>query len=167
VATRTRRRWRVGGMIGPADVHALQTRVHDYASALQVTVDRLAASAAPLPLDNSKWSIQSWGDLAGRVSSFESESTNAVNPFAHIYAGSTYERGRQLITELDAWRDELARRAAAVPPSPNMPPVPVPAPVDVPRAEVSLFESMGSGVLMLAVLYLLSQWHGGERAAHG
>jgi len=150
-------------MIGPADIRALQTRVRDYRSSLQVTVDRLAMAGAPLPLDNSKWSIQAWGDIVGRSTTFEGESTNEVNPFAHIYAGSTYERGRQLVTELDAWRDELARRAGALPPT--APKVPVPDPVDVPKAEVSLFEGIGSAALVLVALFFLSQWHpGGSRS---
>ena len=165
MATRTRRRWHVSGMVGPADIRALQTRVHDYRSALQVTVDRLATSGAPLPMDNSKWSIQSWADIIGRATHFEGESTNEINPFAHIYAGSTYERGRQLVTELDAWRDQLASRAAAMPPSSTMPKVPVPDPIEVPKADVSLFEGIGSGMLMLVGLFLLSQWHSSSREA--
>lgn len=132
------------GLVGPEDVKALQTRVHDYQAALQVSVDRLAQAGTPLPLDGSKWSIQAWGDLAGRCSYFETESTNAANPFAYLYAGSAYERGRQLIIELDAWRDELAARKAPM----------VPAPVEVPHSDLGI--AGGLGFALAAVVAILA-----------
>jgi hypothetical protein len=145
-ARRTVRRWRsVVGMVGPDDVKALQARVHDYRAGLQASIDLMAKAGNPLPIDSSKYSIQAWGDEVGRCESFELESTNVVNPFAHLYAGSAYDRGRTLIAELDEWRDELERRKA-----PN-----VPAPVPVPHSDLGLAGALGlSGLAILALVAL-------------
>ncbi len=156
-AARTVRTWGlprpvVVGLVGPDDVKALQTRVHDYQAALQVSVDALAKAGKPLASDNSQFSIQSWGDIAGRVSTFEGESTNAINPAAYIFAGSAYERGRQLIDELDSWRDHIAGLAKQVPET-STTKVPVPDPVPVPHSDIGL--GGGIGIALVAVVAIL------------
>ena len=145
------RRWTprttVVGLVGPDDVKALQRRVHDYRASIQVSIDAAAKAGKPLALDGSQFSIQAWGDVVGRCSTFEDESTNAANPFAYLYAGATYERGRQLIIELDRWRDHLESVQA-----PN-----VPAPVEVPHSDVGLAGGIGFGLAALVAILILRE----------
>jgi hypothetical protein len=133
--------------VGPNDVKTLQTKVHDYRAALQTSVDALATTGRPLAADNTRWSIQSWGDLVGRASSYEDESTSAINPMAYLYAGAQYDRGRDLIVELDAWRDELASLNA-----PN-----VPAAVPVPNSDLGLAGGIGFGLAAIVAILALRE----------
>ena len=145
-AARTHRRWtRVVGIVTPTDVKTLQTKVRDYHAQLQASVDRAAGTASALPLAGD-FSVAAWGDLAGRVSRFLDESTSEVNPLAYVHAGSAYDEGRDLVTELDRWRDELARRGAPA----------VPAAMPIPKTELGLGEGLGLAAVLLAALFL---WH--------
>jgi hypothetical protein len=145
-AARTHRRWTtIVGIVTPTDVKTLQTKVRDYHAQLQASVDRAAGTPAALPLEGD-FSAAAWGDLSGRVSQFLDESSSEVNPLAYVHAGSAYDEGRDLVTELDRWRDALADRKA-----PGVPPA-----MPVPRTELGLGESLGLGVMLLAALFL---WH--------
>jgi hypothetical protein len=147
-AQRTERRWKTDvGLVGPDDVKALQAKVHDYRNALQASVDAVAAAGNPLPHDQSKFSIQAWADLVGRCVGFEGETTSGYNPFAYLYAGSAYDRGRELIVELDAFRDELANRQA-----PN-----VPAPMPVPHSELGIAGGIGFALAALVAILALRE----------
>ena len=142
--SRTVRTWKKYdvGLVGPDDVRALQTRLQSYRDAIQMAVGPMKP---PLATDGSKWSEQAWTDLSSRVQTFiEDESTNPLNPMAYLYAGSTYERGRQLLAELDSWRD-FADNAGAK----N-----VPAPVPVPHADIGL--AGGIGFALAAVVAILA-----------
>jgi hypothetical protein len=146
----TQRRWTVEvGLVGPNDVKVLQTKVHDYREGLQVAVNAVAAAGDPLPHDGGKFSIQAWGDLTGRAVEFEGESTSDLNPLAYLYAGTAYDRGRELIEELDAWRDELARKKA-----PN-----VPAPVAVPHSDLGIAGGIGFALAALVAILALRELH--------
>ena len=150
MARGTVRRWNVVvGLVGPDDVKTLQTKVHDYRSALQASVDAAAGTPAALPTDGSKWSIQAWGDLVGRCVEFEGRSTNWVNPFSHLYAGAAYDEGRSLITELDAWRDELETRKAPK----------VPAPVPIPQTDLGLAGGIGLALAAVVAILALRELH--------
>lgn len=129
------------GLVGPDDVKTLQTKVHDYRASLQASVDAAAGTPAALPL-TGVWSIASWGDVVGRCTQFENESTSG--PLAYLYAGSAYDRGRELITELDKWRDQLATHNA-----PN-----VPAAVPVPSSDLGL--AGGIGMVLVAVVVFMA-----------
>jgi hypothetical protein len=142
---RTTRRWTTVGLVGPSDVRDLQKRLHDYRAALQASIDALAQQGAPLPADNSAYSIQAWGDLVERCERYESEPESDWSPLAYLYAGGAYDRGRALIAELDRWRDELARRRAPR----------VPAPVPVPRSELSLAGGIGLALAAFFAMMLL------------
>lgn len=147
---RTERRWRtVVGLVGPNDVKTLQTKVHDYRSALQVSVDAMAKAGNPLPHDQSQFSIQAWGDLVGRCTQFEDESTNTINPLAYILAGSAYDRGRELIADLDTWRDHLAAQKAPQ----------VPAPVAVPNSDLGIAGGLGFALAALVAIMVLRELH--------
>lgn len=147
---RTQRTWRtVVGLVGPNDVKALQTKVHDYRAALQVSVDAAAKAGNPLPLDQSQFSIQAWGDLVGRCSDFENESTSEINPMAYILAGSQYDRGRELIQDLDTFRDHLAAQKA-----PN-----VPAPVAVPNSDLGFAGGLGFALAAIVAIMVLRELH--------
>jgi hypothetical protein len=135
------------GLVGPNDVKTLQTRVHDYVAGLQAAIDRLAAGGNPIPIDSSKYSIQQWGNLVGRATEFEQESTSPYNPMAYVYAGAAYERGRQLIIELDGWQEELARRNA-----PSLPP-----PVEVPHTDLGLTGGIGFALAAIVAILVLRE----------
>ena len=140
----THRVWNyVVGMVGPADVRDLQTRVRSYFSALEQSV---AAVKPPLPLDQSAFSGQAWVRMSERVGVFLNESVDSDwNPIAYIYAGATYERGRQIIDDLDKWRDQLATLKA-----PN-----VPAPLPVPNSDIGLAGGIGIVAAAIVVFMLL------------
>lgn len=147
---RTQRRWTAEtlvGLVGPNDVKTLQTKIHDYRAALQVSVDAMAKAGNPLPHDQSQFSIQAWGDLVGRCVQFEDESTNALNPLAYLLSGSAYERGRELLTDLDAWRDHLAAQKA---PS-------VPAPVAVPGSDLGIAGGLGFALAAIVAILVLHE----------
>lgn len=133
------------GLVGPDDVRTLQTKVHDYRVALQASVDRAAGTPAALPLSGAG-SIADWADLVGRCSSFESESESG--PLAYLYAGSAYDRGRELISELDKWRDTLDARKA-----PN-----VPSPIPVPHSDVGLAGGIGMVLAAVVVFMVLREF---------
>ena len=148
MAVRTSRRWRaVVGLVGPADVRMLQTKVHDYRASLQTSVDAGGTSGKGLPLDNSKHSIQAWGDLVARCVAFESESANDYNPLAYILAGSAYDRGRQLIDELDGFRDALVALKV-----PN-----VPDAVPVPHSDLGIAGGLGFALAAVVAIFLLRE----------
>lgn len=148
-----RRTWHahaVVGLVGPNDVVDIQRRVDDYRGAIQAAVDGLATAGTPLSHDSGRWSIQAWADVSGRATAFVGESHSVVNPGTYLFAGGDYERGRQLIIELDAWRDELAKRNA-----PNLP-----APAPVPNSDVDILGKVGEiaeGLIVLAGLYLVAK----------
>lgn len=128
-------------MVGPSDVRDLQVRIRPYFSALEDAVGKLKP---PLALDQSQWSGQAWVQLSERVGRFlNEEHTSDWNPLAYLDAGASYERGRQVLTDLDAWRDELARRGA-----PN-----VPAAIAVPHADIGPIG--GLGFILAAVVAIL------------
>jgi hypothetical protein len=133
-------------MVGPNDVADLQTKVHDYRASLQAVIDQAAGTPVAVPLQGP-FSIAQWGDLVGRCVSFETESTSWVNPLNLFYAGSAYDRGRELIAELDKWRDELERRKV-----PN-----VPLPLPVPYSDIGLGSALGIGLGLVAAILLLHE----------
>ncbi len=143
----TVRRWNnahLVGLVGPNDVKELQTKVHDYRAGIQASIDRAAGTPAALPLQGP-FNIASWGDVVGRCVIFESESASSYNPMAYLYAGAAYDRGRELITELDKWRDALAQKGA-----PN-----VPEPLPVPNSDFGIAGGLGlalAGVIAILVL---------------
>jgi len=137
---RTRRTWRVVGIVTPDDVKAMQSKVATYQATLQGVVDALTKAGKPLVTDQSQWSASAWSDLGTRVAAFQARTQEAWNPIDYLSSGSLYEQGRALITEQDGWRDELARRNA-----PNVPP-----PLAVPKSDLGL----AGGVSLLALAAL-------------
>jgi hypothetical protein len=148
VARRTQRRWRtVVGLVGPTDVAALQQRVAHYRQMLEDSIAAAAKAGTQLPTDSSQYSQKAWVDQVARASAFEQESTSNINPFAYLYAGAAYDRGRVLIQELDGWRDELARLKA-----PN-----VPAPIPVPQSDLGIAGGMGFALAALVAILALRE----------
>src|SRR5271170_7954886 len=145
----TVRQWHtaVVGLVGPDDVSALQSKVRAYHEQLLVALDNLNTAwatgpqktGAPLPT-TGKFTAATWDDLSSRVATFVAESSNELNPMAYLYAGSAYDRGRGLVTELDTWRDELASLGASG----------VPVAMPVPASDLGI--TGGIGMLALAVL---------------
>lgn len=133
-------------MVGPADVKDLQTKVHDYRTSLQASVDKAAGTGAALPL-TGPYNVGDWGNLVGRCVQFESEGQSDLNPLNYLLAGSAYDRGRALIGELDSWRDELARKSA-----PN-----VPAPLPVPNSQVDMVSAIGWGLAAIVAILVLRE----------
>lgn len=127
---------------------ALRTRVHDYRVSLQASIDRAAESGHPISIQpGDPFSIQRWSDLAGRCMHFEDETHHPWSPFPYIYAGAAYDRGRQLIIELDAWRDELARQSA-----PGVPP-----PIPVPNSDIGIAGGLGFALAGLVAILALRE----------
>jgi hypothetical protein len=146
---RTERRWRtVIGLVGPTDVAALQQKVAHYRALLEESIAAAAKAGNALPSDSSQFSQKAWVDQVARCSAFEEESTANINPLAYLYAGAAYDRGRTLITELDAWRDELERRKA-----PN-----VPAAVPVPASDLGIAGGMGFALAAVVAILLLREF---------
>lgn len=138
----TRRRWNVG-LVGPSDVRDLQRKVRPYFDALEQAITKLQP---PLPLDQSTFSGQAWVQTSERTAAFlNEEMTSDLNPLAYILAGSAYERGRQVIDNLDGWRDYLSSRKA-----PN-----VPDPVPVPHADLGLAGGIGFALAAIVAILVL------------
>ncbi len=135
--------------MGPNDVKTLQTKIHDYRGQLQASIDAAARAGSPIASDGSQWSVQNWGDLVGRCTQFENEGTSDWNPLAYIYAGSAYDRGRELIAELDGWRDALAQHKA-----PN-----VPDPIPVPNSDLGLAGGIGYLAAAVVAFMVLRELH--------
>jgi hypothetical protein len=138
---RTVRTWNnaVVGLVGPHDVQELQTKVKAYHESLLVAVDDIVRAGKPFPNDGSTFSKQAWDELSEREAQFEAESSGAWNPLAYLYSGSAYERGRRLISELDAWRDHLASLAQGMPDAK----ISVPDPIPVPHSDLGIAGGMG------------------------
>ena len=146
----TDRRWHppnVVGMVGPHDVEDLQLKVKTYHEALLVALDAWVRAGNKLPDDNSTWSSQAWDALSSREASFEAESMAGWNPLAYLYAGASYERGRELIDELDKWRDHFAEQ--------KMPDVPNPVPV--PHSDVGLAGGLGFALAAVVAILVLRE----------
>jgi hypothetical protein len=140
---RTHRRWkRTVGIVTQDDVRALQQKVNDYFTELQAVIADAANKGDALPYHNETFSAQTWADLAGRVDTYTHEYP------AILFTGGQYDRGRELIEELDKWRDYLASKREGQGPMANVPP-----PLPVPQSEVSVFG--GIGTIVLAVLGIL------------
>lgn len=153
MAQRTFRHWHpiaTVGLVGPNDIKTLQARVHDYRNAIQASIDLAAAQGRVLlPLDQSQYSVQAWSDTTGRSVAFETESTAAWNPLAYLYAGTAWDRGRDLIEELDRWRDHLDALKA---PS-------VPAPVPVPHADLGIAGGIGYALFAILAIFAFRDLH--------
>jgi len=153
---RTRRTWtHVVGMVGPSDVADLQAKVQAYHEQLLIALTDLntawatgpQATGAPLPT-TGKYTQATWDDLTTREGLFLAISVNELSPLAWVDAANAYETGRGLVTELDAWRDELASLKA-----PN-----VPAPIDVPSSHTSLFGDISTGLMLVLGIMLLHEF---------
>jgi len=142
---RYRRRWkrRTVGIVTQDDVRALQIKVSDYFAELQAVIADAANKGDFLPDHNEPRSVQTWADLAGRVDEYTHESP------AFVFTGGQYDRGRDLVGELDGWRDYLASKREGQGPMPNVPP-----PLPIPHSDVSIFGGMG-GILALVVAVLV------------
>lgn len=136
------------GLVGPDDVKDLQGKVDHYHSQLEDVITALGKAGKSLPIDASTFGGAAWVDLSARCAAFVNEaSTGTFNPAAYIFAGSTYERGRGLIDELDKWRDHLADMAKGVAS------VVVPDPLPVPHSDIGL--GGGMGLVLAAIVAIL------------
>ena len=154
VPRRFKREWAhaaVVGLVGPSDVADIRQRVRDYAASLQAVVDELAAGGHGLPIDGSADSIQAWGDLQGRITRYEEEGSGAVPFEPWLFAGSAYERGRQLVIELDHWRDVLDKRLGEAKKAGAPVPVAAPEPMPVPLSDIGPLGAMGFGAIAILV----------------
>jgi hypothetical protein len=155
-ARRTVRRWdAVVGFSTPNDVADLQAKVRAYHEQLLVALTNLETAwqqgpqkqGAPLPT-TGKFTQVSWDDLTSRVGTFLAVSAAELNPLAWVDASSAYAQGQGLVTELDAWRDELASLAA-----PGVPASPMP----IPQSQTSFFGDIGTGLLLVLGILLLRE----------
>ena len=131
-------------MVGPDDVRVLQDKIATYRFALQGSINLTPAPGLP---EQGVFSQTAWLDLVERCKAFEAEGASSYNPFAYLYSGTQYERGRQLIIELDKWRDELANRKA-----PN-----VPEPVPVPHSDIGLAGGLGFALAAIVAVLALRE----------
>jgi hypothetical protein len=144
---RTVRRWHsVVGLVGPNDVRDLQTKVQTYHEAILASVDSWVRAGNKLPADG-KYGQGAWDSLTKREESFLAESVAEWNPLAYLMAGSAYDRGRELIAEMDGWRDELARLKA-----PN-----VPDPVPVPHSDLGIAGGLGFALVAIVAILALRE----------
>jgi hypothetical protein len=142
------------GLVSCDDVQDLQKQVNTYRTRLGDSIDALTSPGVwnkatskwePRPLGNvGPHGATAWRDLGDRASHFEEESC-----ILGIAAGSQFDRGRALITELDGWRDYLASIEAPE----------LPAPVVVPHADVSIFGGVSIGLALVLGFLLLHEFH--------
>jgi hypothetical protein len=153
MARRYRRRWYVHGsavgLVSCDDVKAMQTSIATYRAELQASMAGLIAKGWSMPYHNEAKSSQTWADLVGACVGFEGESC-----LVGLFAGTQYDRGRQLITELDAWRDWLAAQKA-----PSGATADVPEPVPVPKSDVGLAGGLGMALAAVIVIMVLHELH--------
>ncbi len=144
----TVRTWKkVVGMVGPDDIRDLQTKVTSYHGQILVALDNLRRAGTNLPT-SGKFTDAAWDELTKREEAFNAESSSELNPLAYLYAGSAYDRGRAILTELDAWRDELdSLKAPGVPP-----------PVEVPGADFGIAGGYGMLLLVAVALYAMREF---------
>jgi hypothetical protein len=129
------------GLVSCDDVRAMQTRIKQYRDGLQASAGKLPSDKA-LDYHGGERSVQAWADLVERCVRFEAESCHVG-----LFAGSQYDRGRELVTELDAWRDHLSSVDA-----PDLP-----APVPVPKSDVSLLGGVGWGLAAVIAILVLRE----------
>jgi hypothetical protein len=158
-ARRTVRTWNnsVVGLVGPHDVQELQSKVKAYHELLLVAVDDVVRQGKTFPADGSTFSKQAWDDLSEREAQFVAESSAAWNPMAYLYSGSSYERGRKLIVELDAWRDHLASLVQTLPEATRAK-VTVPDPVAVPHSDLGIAGGLGFALAGLIAILALREF---------
>jgi hypothetical protein len=146
---RTVRRWkRTVGIATQEDVRALQLKVADYFAELQAIIADAANKGDSLPIHNEPFSAQTWADLAGRVDEYTHEFP------AFLFTGGQYDRGRDLIVELDKWRDYLASKREGQGPMANVPP-----PMPVPSSDVGVFGGIGVVLAVVLGILLLREVH--------
>lgn len=140
------------GLVSCDDVRALQKRINSYRSALGTSID-LLKSPGVWNAATKKWesrelggvgprSTPAWTALGERCSQYEEESCTLG-----LFAGSQFDRGRALVTELDGWRDFLASVSA---PS-------LPDPVPTPASDVSLAGGIGWGLAAIVAVLVLRE----------
>jgi hypothetical protein len=140
------------GLVSCDDVKDLQEQVTAYQATLAATVAAFIRGGWHMPYDNGPHSSQAWADLAGRCERYLQESCTLG-----LFAGSQFDRGRSLVTSLDAWRDYLASELKNVKPETGMPMPTVPAPVPVPKSDVSLMGGMGLGLAAVVAILVLHE----------
>jgi hypothetical protein len=143
----------VGQVISCDDVHALQKRINGYRTDLATSIDLLNSPGLysketdkyePRPLGNlGPRSAVAWRDVMDRCNQFEEEAC-----VVGLFASKQFDRGRDLVTELDGWRDYLATIQA---PS-------LPTPVEVPHSSLDLLGAAGWGLAALIVLLLVREF---------
>ena len=140
---KTRRRWRRRvGLIGPSDIKALQSKVDAYRSRLRPFAINAPLTPAP---SSSKFTIIDWQELDRRTDEFLAEPVSTWNPIDYVVASGVFKRGRDLVTELDAWHDELLRLGVR-----NVPP-----PRPGPDSELDLAGGIGFALAAIVGLMLL------------
>jgi hypothetical protein len=141
-------------MIGPNDVKDLQTQVQTYHEQLLVALTNLNTAwaqgpqktGAPLPT-SGKFTQASWDAMTAREEAFLAVSVNELNPLAWVDAANAYEQGRALVSELDAWRDELETLGASG----------VPSPIPIPASKTSLFGDVTTGLMLVLGILLMRE----------
>ena len=153
MARRYRRRWYVHGsavgLVSCDDVRAMQKGIADQRDELQTAMAGLIGKGWTMPYHNEARSSQTWADLVGQCSGFEQESC-----YIGLFAGTQYDRGRQLVTDLDGWRDWLAAQKA-----PSGEVADVPAPVPIPKSDVGLAGGIGLALAAVVAIVLLHELH--------
>ncbi|HBZ69302.1 MAG TPA: hypothetical protein DEP35_06000 [Deltaproteobacteria bacterium] len=154
MAARTRRTWnpRTVGFSTPNDVRDLQTKVQAYHEQLLIALTNLQQAGTPLP-SSGPFTQAAWDAMTKREEAFLAVSVNELNPLAWVDASSAYNQGVALVTELDAWRDQLASLKAPGVPS---------APMPIPSSQTSFFGDIGTGLLLVLGILALHEF-GGRR----
>jgi len=140
------------GFATPNDVRDLQTKVQAYHEQLLIALTNLQQAGTPLPSTGS-FTQAAWDAMTKREEAFLAVSVNELNPLAWVDASSAFEQGRSIVTELDAWRDQLATLKAPGVPS---------APMPVPGSQTGLFGDIGTGLMLVLGIMLLHEF-GGRR----
>jgi hypothetical protein len=133
------------GLVGPNDVRDLQTKVRSYHESILVSLDSWVRQGNKLDASTGPFSQGAWDALTKREEAFLAESVAEWNPLAYVLAGSAYERGREILTDLDSWRDHLAGMKAPQ----------VPEPIAVPHADLGIAGGLGFALAAIVAIMVL------------
>jgi hypothetical protein len=137
------------GLVSCDDVHALQAQVTAYRGQLVTVSATLQTNGWMFPGDDPAHSAQAWVQLGNACDAYADESCTLS-----LFAGSQFDRGRALITQLDAWRDFYAQQKA-----PRGAPVAIPAPVVAPKSDVGVFDELGPALIVVGLFLLWREFH--------
>jgi hypothetical protein len=124
----------------------MQQKIAAYRAQLQASMNALTDKGWALPTTGAR-SVVTWGVMLDEARTFEAERC-----VLGLFAGTQFDRGRGIVTDLDAWRDWLATQKTS-----DGSTVSVPDPMPVPHSDVGLFGGVGTLLAIVAGIFVLRE----------